>query len=192
MVAEESAETKISERLGGSIEGAGAVEVEVRGRPFLLQAARGDLDGLEIDLGSIRRQGVVVRDVNLLLRDVEFSPGQLLEDGEVKVGGGEGSGAVDERALNAALRREGVAAAVSLSGGRATVSVGGIEQPVDSVAIADGGLEFTAANAGGLRLTLPDLLPSRDRVRYTDARVEGGRVVLQFELPATSFEAGSL
>lgn len=192
VIAEETAETKIADRLEGSIDGADPVDVELQGRPFLLQAVRGNFNGLEITVGSVQRQGVAVQDVNLVLRDVEFSLGQLLEDGEVKVGGGDGSGAISERALNAALRREGVSARVSLDGSRATVSVGGLDQPVDSVAVADGGLEFTASNAGGLRLTLPDLLPSRDRVRYTDARVEGGRVVLLFELPTTSFEAGSL
>ena len=192
VVAEEIAETKLSDRFEGSIDGADSVDVEFQGRPFLLQAVRGDLEAIEVRAGSVRRQGVTVQDVELTLRDVGFSLGQLAEDGEVQVGGGDGRGAVTEGALNAALRREGVAAEVSLNGGRATVSLGGVEQPVNSVAISDGGLEFTAPDAAGLRLTLPGLLPSRDRVRYTDASVEGARIGLLFELPATSFDAGSL
>lgn len=194
VVAEETAETNLSDRLEDSIDSADSVEVELQGRPFLLQAVRGDLEGLEIRIGSVQREGVSVRDVNLTLRDVAFSLGQVIEEGdpELEIGGGDGSGAITQSALNAALSREGVAARISLDGSRATVSAGGIDQPVDSVDVADGGLEFTAPNAGGLRLTLPSLLPSRHRVRYTDARIEGGRVLLFFELPATSLETGSL
>lgn len=192
VVAEESAERSISDRLERSFDGDDAVEVEVQGRPFLLQAVRGDFKALEISAGSVRREGVAIQDFEVTLRDVEFSLGRLLEDGQVKIGGGDGSGAIGPRALNAALRREGIAATVSLDGSRATVALGGVEQTVDSVAVSDGGLEFTAPDAAGLRLTLPDLLPTRESLRYTDARVEGSRIVLLFELPATSFDAGSL
>lgn len=194
VVAEEVAEARIADRLEGSIEGVDSVDVELQGRPFLLQAVRGDLAGLEIRMDSVKREGVSVQDIDLTLREVTFSLGQVIEDGEpeVKVGGGDGRGAISERALNAALRREGVGASISLDGGRATVSVGGVDQPVDSVAVSDGGLEFTAPDAAGLRLTLPELLPSRQSIHYTDARVEDDRILLFFDLPATSLDAGSL
>lgn len=191
VVAEETAETRIGKRLSSSIEGAGTAEVEVRGRPFLLQVVRGSFSGLDVHLASVQRGGIEVEDVELALRDVEFSVGELVDgSGDVQVDGGRGSGKIDQRSLNAALQREGLDARVSLNGNRATASVAGREADVEGVAIAGGALEFrSAAFLGDARIPLPLFLEGID---YRDARVQDSRVVVSLELPQTSLDPGSL
>lgn len=193
VVAEEMAESRLEERLSASIDGSERVEIELQGRPFLMQAVQGSFEGLEIRFGSLQRRGIEVVDVRLALRDLEFSVREVLEGtGRVQVGGGHGRGSITQRALNVALAREGVDATISLAGDSAAVSAAGVEAPVDAVAVRDGGLEFSSEPVGALRIALPDLLPTRDQVGYRSAQIQGARLVVLLELPATALDPASL
>lgn len=188
--AEETAEARIGKRLSASVQGADEIEVEVRGRPFLLQVVQGRFSGMDLHMPSLERRGVTVEDVELALDDVAFSLGDLLEgSGQVRIEGGSGTASVSEDALNAALANEGVQGSVALEGDTATVSAAGVEAAVDRVAVVDGALEFRSAALGRVRLPLPRFI---DEVRYRDARVEESRVVVSIELPSTSISPDAI
>ena len=179
-VAENTAEKRIEERLTASVENAEGLEVDVGGGLFLPQLFGGGFDEIEVAIVSIQRGGLRVDDVSFVLRDVGFSLGDLAGGGGgVTVGGGRGRAFVAQRSLDAALRREGVEADITLDN-RATVTARGVTGQVEKISVEGDSIVFAAPPLDALRLDLPDTVAS---LRYSGARVQGNRLVLSLTVP---------
>ena len=95
------------------------------------------------------------------------------------MGGGRGRAFVAQRSLDAALRREGVEADITLNNG-ATVTAQGVSGQVEEISVEGDSVVFTAPPLEPLRLDLPETVAS---LRYSGARVQGKRLVLALTVP---------
>lgn len=190
LVAEETAEGRFEERLSASIAGADEVEVEFHGRPFLLQALAGEIDGLNLMLPSVQRDGIEVEDVELELETVRFSPADLAEgSGDIRIGAGGGRGTVTQHGLNRALEREVPAGKVRLDPGSVTFRAAGQQVPVSSVSVEDGELRFGLGPLDPVRIGLPRFV---EGIRYREAHVRDAGILILFELPRTAIDPAEL
>lgn len=190
IVAEETAESRFAEQLSASVEGADEVVVEFDGRPFLLGAFAGEFDGLDLMLPSVRRDGIEVEGVELELETVRFSPADFVDgSGEIRIEGGNGRGTLTQRAVNRALEREAPAGKVQLDPGSASFTAAGQEVPVSRVSIEDGRLRFGLGPVDPVSIRLPSLV---EGIRYREARVQEGGILILFELPRTTIDPAEL
>ncbi len=190
VVAENVAEDKIEGRLASSLDGARSVDVEFKGRPFLVQVLRGEFQGLGIAVGSLRRRGVRLRNVDLDLFEVSFSIRDVLAgSGGISVEGGSGRGAVAEDGLNVALTRQGLDATVSFSGEGASVAARGMEAEVEEVSVSENALSLSAPPLPPVEVALPVFLQG---LSYERARIQDGKIVVFLDLPRTTLDPGSL
>lgn len=179
VVARNTAEKRVEERLASSVESANGLEVNVGGTLFLPQLFSGSFDEIEVSIDSIERGGLTVDDVEISLRDVDFSFGDLMDDsGAVTVRGGGGRALISERSLSEALRRDGVEAEIRLDGG-ATISAAGRSAEVQDVSVDNGAVVFSAPPLEPLRVDLPATLAS---VRYSGASVQGDHLVVRLRV----------
>lgn len=179
-VAENTAEKRVEERLASSVENADGLEVDIRGGLFLPQLFGGTFEQIEVSIDSIERGGLAVDDVRFVLRDVDFSLGDLMGGGgAVTVGRGRGRALVGQQSLDAAVRREGIEADIVLDD-RATVTARGVSGRVQRISVEGDSVVFAAPPLQPLRLDLPDTVAG---VRYSGARVEGDRLVLSLTVP---------
>lgn len=183
-IARNTAEDRVESRLASSVEAAEGLEVEVGGILFLPQLFTGGFDKVVVSMDAIERGGVTVQDVRITLRDLEFSLGDLLSnEGAVSVRGGRGRAVISEASVNEALRAEGIQAEIELDGS-ASISAGGRSAEVQDISVDEsGGVVFDAPPLEPLRLELPATL---ERVRYSDARVRGKRLVISLDVSGGS------
>ncbi len=179
-IAEDTAETRIEERLASSVEDAAGLEVDVTGALFLPQLFGGGFDEVQVSIDTIERRGLVVDDVRVALRDLSFSVDDLLKNaGAVRVEGGRGRASISERSLNATLRREGVDVEIVLDQA-ATATVQRMSAEVENISVDnDGTIVFSAPPLPPFSLDLPPTLAS---VIYDGARVSNNRLVLDLRV----------
>ena len=86
--------------------------------------------------------------------------------------------------LKAGLQRQGIDADVDVGDGL-TVTVAGVAAQVENVSLDGNTLTLAATGADPLSVELPSPPPGVD---YADATIEGGRVVLELDVPEGTLE----
>ena len=178
------AEHRLSSRLQSSLRLSRSPEVGLGGFPFLTHALAGHLPDVEVSDSGFTSHGWSFSSASIRLRDIRFSPTGLLSGSspDLRAAGGSGSVAVSGSSLTRMVRSRVPGVSVTLSSGRAMVSVPQHPQPVPVNVRLDGQRLTISADGVPLppvTLTIPRLLAS---LRYTDAGVEGSLLVIAFSV----------
>ncbi|HEY3210265.1 MAG TPA: DUF2993 domain-containing protein [Actinomycetota bacterium] len=162
--------------------------VSLDGFPFLLRLATGDIPSVSVELdGSSTVEQLPIHDVSLSLRDVRFSPGDLVvgDRTTIRAEHGEGTMTMTEEDVNRALPAT-LPVTVRLEDGGVTVVAEG-RTVRTRLLLSDGKLVLEPAQ-GSLPLSvsvrLPELVPG---ISYTGVRVDGATAVLTFTLENATF-----
>jgi hypothetical protein len=177
--ARRAAEDRIADRLQKTFELSSEPGVGVGGFPFLLNVVRGEIPSIEMSGDRVRSEDVTLQDVDVQIDDVTFSLSDVIDgSGQIRAAGGDGSAAVTEANLNAALETAGAPFTLSIgSGGITATSADGGASAEGEVALEGGALTVGAAGLGSVTLDLPSL---GGRVSYEELDLEEGRAALGF------------
>ena len=183
VVARSVAEDRIATRLASELQTTSDPEVDVGGWPFLYRVARGSIPSIDVSADGAGRGQLRLSNVTLELEDVTFSVSELAsgDSRDVRVGGGQGSATLTDRALTAALRWREESLRARFVGGALEVSSEVLNGRAAGDASIDGG-ELTVSAADGAisqTFTLPGIA---DGVRYTSLEIGNGEAVLRFEV----------
>ncbi|HEX2050510.1 MAG TPA: DUF2993 domain-containing protein [Actinomycetota bacterium] len=183
VVARSVAEDRIAARLATELRTTSDPAVDIGGWPFLYCVARGSIPSIEVSADGAGKGVLRLSNVTLELEDVTFSPAELAsgETRAVRVGGGQGSATLTDRALTAALQRREESLEARFVGGALEVSSDVLNGRAAGDASIDGGELTVSAADGAISHTFP--LPGiADGVRYTSVEIGTGSAVLRFEV----------
>lgn len=186
VVARSVAEDRIAARLATELRTTSDPEVGIGGWPFLYHVARGRISSIEISADGAGRGVLRLTNVTLELEDVTFSPSELAsgDTRDVRVGGGQGSATLTDRALTAALQRREQSLRARFVGGAVEVSSDALGGSATGDASVDG-RELTVSAADGAVSQTFALPGIADGVRYTSLDIGDGRALLRFEVEET-------
>jgi hypothetical protein len=158
-------------------------DVDIGGFPFLFRLARGQLPSVTLAADRVTRESVVLRDVEVMFRNVRFSIGELVarEDRAIQLGPGRGVASMTSGDATAAAQARGAPVDIEFNPGAVTVISEdlGVEA---SARLAVNGSDLVIDPDGDIppvTVPLPELAPG---VRYRSVRVEEGRAVLQVRM----------
>ncbi len=160
-------------------------DVRLGGFPFLPRLIDGTLPEVSVDVGRVAAEGISFDSVDLDLRDVDFSAGDLLagEQTDIHAAGGTGTAAMTGPDLTAAFRAQGIPVSVRLVPGGVTLSSDVIRTEVEAqLALVGQSIEVRPANIEvpfALSLELPPFLRG---LEYTGLRIDGSEALLSFRL----------
>lgn len=130
-------------------------EIDLGGFPFLLQVARGRLEGLSLELRDVDAEGLLLDRVTLSLEGLVFDRAALIRgSGSVAADGGIAEAVVTQDALSRYLQDHGTPVLVKLAGPDIRVST----------RISTGNRTTTATAEGPVRVEAGRLVFSPDRV----------------------------
>lgn len=167
-----AAEKAVATELTSTLELAENPEVDIESFPFLVAFFRGRLDTMTIESSDVEAGALTLDEVTLTLDDVEFEPGDVISGDvdRITIGGGTGEGILTQRALNRALRDEGVPVTARLTSGGVSLETeaGSVE---GDLAMDDGVLVVTGPGGISVDFQLPSL---GGRVTFDDLAIEEG------------------
>jgi hypothetical protein len=142
-------------------------DVEIGGFPFVVEAIRGRIESVKISADGLEEAGVAVTEIELTMRDVRISLAKIIsgKSKRIRIGSISGVGRLTADDLAAALGQTGLDVSV-VDPGDVTVS-------------------GTTLSVGPATVELPEFVNGID---YTEARIEGDSIVLQFETERTTLE----
>lgn len=184
--ARRTAEDQVAGRLQRTFDLESEPSVSLGGWPFLLGLARGEISKIVMTGETVRSEDVTLDDVEVEMRDVRFSPSDVVDgSGRVRASGGQGSAAITQNSLNQALQNAGAPFTLTLSAGGVAASTEGAE------ARGDVSLDGNALSVGGRGLPMVALdLPSMGgRISYDSVDVKDGRAIVRFTVDALNFSA---
>lgn len=180
------AQERVSRELEESLDLSTAPSVSLGGFPFLPKLLSGRFPEVSVRARDIVSEGVSIHGVRLSLREVTFSPRDLVSGRRphIHVLHGEGTANMTGGDITAALREGGLPVDVRLESGRAIVGAAAIlpGEIEASLSLRGGSIVLTPLNGAipaGLSIDLPELMPG---VRYTDLSVKGSRALLGIRL----------
>jgi LmeA-like phospholipid-binding len=104
----QEAEGRVATQVAANFELDDPPEITIDGFPFILNALRGHLPGVDIEVDRLRREGIRLEDLQAHLSDVRFETAAVLSGkGDVTARRGEGSVLVPFPSLDRALADEG-------------------------------------------------------------------------------------
>jgi hypothetical protein len=158
-------------------------DVDVGGFPFMIRLVRGELPSVTLTTDRVTREDVVLRDIEVMFRNVRFSIGELLarEDRSIRLGPGRGVAAMTSGDATAAAQARGAPVTIDFNPGAVTVTSEdlGVEA---SARLAVNGSDLVIDPDGDIppvTVPLPELAPG---VEYRSVRVEEGRAVLRVRM----------
>ncbi|MGH2692758.1 MAG: LmeA family phospholipid-binding protein [Actinomycetota bacterium] len=153
------AESRLASSVQASLDLPQRPDIELEGFPFLLQAARGRLDGVSVELRDVEAGGVPLESVTLSFEDLVFDGVELVGGtGTVASRGGTAQVVMTEDALSRFLQDQGTPVLVRFRGPTITVST----------RINAGSQTTTATAEGPVRIESGRLVFSPD-----DVEIEG-------------------
>lgn len=166
-------------------------EVDLGGFPFILKAVSGNFGEIRVVSEDVHVEGVALDRVEVVMRDVEVSLSKILADraDSVRIGGGEGTAVMSERALARALRRQGVDVSVTLGGdGTVLIEDPRLPAPAEGTVGLDGRrLVISATDAPAeYAIDLPRLIRG---LTYRSITIEESSLTLDFSLISGIFRA---
>jgi len=184
-----AAENRISEAAFSSLELDSRPDVDIGGFPFAFRLVSGEIPSVTLAADRVSREEVVLRDVEVEFRDVEFSIGELIsqDDRSIRLGPGRGVATITSGDASSAAQANGAPVVLRFSPGAVTVrSVDlGIQA---SARLQVNGSDLTIAPEGDLpavTVPLPEIAPG---VRYRSVEVESGEAILQVRMDPVTLE----
>ena len=154
-------------------------DVSLNGFPFLRHVISGDLPSASIEADRLEADGIRLEGVRMTLRDLRFSSGRLVSQGNgtIRARRGEGTARLTEAGVNEALARRGLPVGVSFEAGRALIAGPTGDVEVD-LALQGGSVGLRGPGVSSV-IPLPTIL---NGLQYTSVRVGTGEAVLDFRL----------
>lgn len=200
-------ETRLASSIQGSLGLPERPEIELGGFPFLLQVARGRLEGLSLELRDVDAEGLLLDRVTLSLEELVFDRVALLGgSGSVSARGGRAEAIVTQDALSTYLQDHGTPVLVRLSGPGIRVSTRISTGSQTTTATAEGPVRVEAgslvfspdrvdvegsvgvpAAALAFDVVLPELVPG---IRYHTVLVHDGMAAIQASLEGARLDIG--
>ena len=201
------AESRLASSVQSSLDLPRRPDIQLEGFPFLLQAARGRIEGASVELRDVQTGGVPLESVTLSFEDLEFDGVALVSgSGTVASRGGTAQAVMTEDALSRFLQDQGTPVLVRLRGPGIMVSTrintgsqtttATAEGPVrveggrlvfapDDVEI-EGSVGVPAA-ALAFDVPLPDLVPG---LTYESVLVHDGVAAIEASLAGAELDVG--
>lgn len=184
----------VSRELASSFDLQERPDVSIGGFPFLPRLVSGDLPSITVEARGYTSGGVRIDAVDLSLREVHVSTGQLLSgaQGTVRAAGGDGTASITAEDATEALGGQGVPVTVRFEGGRVLLGLAEVGGDVEAgVSVDEGSLIFQPLDPS-LPVSFAFLLPAVvEGMTYTDVRIEDDVAVLSFRLERVRFEVAS-
>jgi hypothetical protein len=179
------AEDKLAGRVASALELEAEPDLKLGGWPFVLRALDGNFPEVEVSADRLSSRGVVLRDVEVSLRNVRFDLGEVISgsDRSVQTGGGRGSAALTAEALNAAAERAGADITFDLVDGEVVVTSEALDRPAAAATPTVSERTLTI-EAEGVPQPFSLTLPSIGGATYESVEVVGERLVVQVSLPS--------
>lgn len=181
-VVKAAAERAVATELTSTLELAENPDVDIESFPFLIAFFRGRLDTMTIESSDVEAGALRLDEVTLTLDEMEFEPGDVISGDvdRITIGGGTGEGILTERALNRALRNEGVPVTARLTTGGVSLETeaGSVE---GDLTVDEGVLAVTGPGGISVDFQLPSL---GERVTFEDLAIEDGRAKLTLGVAA--------
>lgn len=182
-------------------------DIELEGFPFLLQAARGRIDSLSLEVKDVETGGIPLESVTLNFEELEFDGAALVSgSGTVSSRGGTAQAVVSQDSLSRYLQDQGTPVEVRLRGPGIRVSTrintGGETTTASAegeVGVEGGRLVFSPKNvqiegsvgvpaaALAFDVPLPDLVPG---LNYQSVLVHDGVAAIEASLAGAELELG--
>jgi hypothetical protein len=158
-------------------------EVDVGGFPFMFRLISGEIPSVTLATDRVSREDVVLRDVEVMFRDVEFSVGELIsrEDRSIRLGQGRGSAALTSEDATAAAQARGAPVTINFTAGAVTVTSEDIGVETSArMAIENGDLVIDPdGDIPAVAVPLPEIAPG---VEYRSVDLADGRALLRVRL----------
>lgn len=173
VLARRTAEEQIADRLRRTFDLSSEPGVSVKGIPFLLRLFEGDIPKIVMRADDVRSDDLTLEEVELEMRRVRFSIGDVVEgSGRVSVQGGRGTALVTEAHLNDALADAGAPFVVSITSGGVRAGSGEAGKDISGdVRVEGGSLTVTVGGAPPVSLDLPTL---GGRITYESVSFQEG------------------
>ena len=167
--------------------------VSLGGFPFTVRLIAGTFPTVDVEARGFQDASLRIQRIRVHLVDASVPRRQLLSgsEGRIRARMGSGSAHLTGNDATAAIQGPGVPLRIRFEGDRALVSVQELPGQVAArLSLSDDGrsIRVGAADlpiAGAVSLPLPGIVRG---LRYTDVRVEGGLLVVDFELSDVSFD----
>ena len=167
--------------------------VSLGGFPFTVRLIAGTFPTVDVEARGFQDASLRIQRIRVHLVDASVPRRQLLSgsEGRIRARMGSGSAHLTGKDATAAIQARGVPLRIRFEGDRALVSVQELPGQVAArLSLSDDGrsIRVGAADlpiAGAVSLPLPGIVRG---LRYTDVRVEGGLLVVDFELSDVSFD----
>jgi hypothetical protein len=167
--------------------------VSLGGFPFTVRLVAVTCPTIDVEARGFQDASLRIQRIRVHLVDASVPRRQLLSgsEGRIRARSGSGSAQLTGEDATAAIQARGVPLRIRFEGDRALVSVQELPGQVaarlslsaDGRSIRVGAAELPIS--GAVTLPLPAIVRG---LRYTDVRVEGGLLVVDFELSDVSFE----
>jgi hypothetical protein len=167
--------------------------VSLGGFPFTVRLIAGTFPTVDVEARGFQDASLRIQRIRVHLVDASVPRRQLLSgsEGRIRARRGSGSAHLTGEDATAAIQARGVPLRIRFEGDRALVSVQELPGQVAArLSLSDDGRSIRVGAAdlpisGSVSLPLPGIVRG---LRYTDVRVEGGLLVVDFELSDVSFD----
>lgn len=167
--------------------------VSLGGFPFTVRLVAGTFPTVDVEARGFQDASLRIQRIRVHLVDASVPRRQLLSgsEGRIRARRGSGSAHLTGEDATAAIQARGVPLRIRFEGDRALVSVQELPGQVAArLSLSDDGRSIRVGAAdlpisGSVSLPLPGIVRG---LRYTDVRVEGGLLVVDFELSDVSFD----
>jgi hypothetical protein len=165
--------------------------VSLGGFPFLFHLVSGSFAEVDVEARGYEDGNVRLDRVELKMRDVSIPRGQLLSgrSGRIRAGTGTGRAYLTGDDVTLIAQNQGVPVVIRFQRNRALVGAETIEGEVEAQISLSGQavrLESDELPPGfAVEFELPRIV---DGLRYTDVRVQGALLVIEFEMTDVAFE----
>jgi hypothetical protein len=163
-------------------------KVSLGGWPFLTELVTGDIDSVTVSAkGSVTTDQVSVQGLDLDLRDVRFSLGDLFAGGGQKItaDSGEGTVTMTEDDINAALPDD-LGVTVDLKNGKVLLKSDQVKGNVQAtVRVSQGQLLLESDELPAIELDLPELAKG---LTFTKVSIDGDAATFTLDLQDATFE----
>jgi hypothetical protein len=201
------AESRLASSVQSSLDLPSRPDIELQGFPFLLQAARGRLDGVSVEVADVETGGIPLETVTLNFEDLRFEGIALLSgSGTVASRGGTAQAVVTEDSLSRYLQDQGTPVEVQLRGPSIRVSTRISTGAETTTATAEGpvrvdggrlvfspedvqieGSVGVPAAALAFDVALPELVPG---LTYRTVLVHDGTAAIEASLAGAELDVG--
>ena len=201
------AEGRLASSVQSSLDLPKRPDIDLEGFPFLLQAARGRLDGVSVEVDDVETGGIPLEKITLSFEDLRFDGVALVSgSGTVASRGGTAQAVVTEDSLSRYLQDNGTPVEVQLRGPAIRVSTRINTGSVTTTATAEGpvrveggrlvfapedveieGSVGVPAAALAFDVALPELIPG---LTYQTVLVHDGVAAIEASLAGAELDVG--